>query len=135
MSLTSSNGEPRTGPRTGIDSLDYEHSKIVGVMEDLCDRFDSGDIPGEVSDSFGTLHAEVTAHFALEEYLMRERKYALADEHKADHERLLDQIRFMMDAYEDGKCVDCGTTLRACLSKWFAGHEKDAEAWRRALAE
>ncbi len=121
--------------RTGVDSLDYEHRKLVAVMEELCDRFDRADFPGSVSDCFGTLHAEVSAHFALEEHLMREKKYASFDEHKADHERLLERIRFMMDAYEDGKCADCGTSLRTCLEEWFAGHVKNADARLRTLAE
>ncbi len=131
MSLTSL----KDGLRTGVDSLDYEHRKLVGVMEELCDRFDRADFPGGVSDCFGELHAAVSAHFALEESLMREKKYASYDEHKADHERLLDQIRFMMIAYEDGKCTDCGVSLRKCLEDWFAGHVKDADTRLRTLAE
>jgi hemerythrin len=84
---------------------------------------------------FGALYAKASAHFALEERIMREKKYAFYDAHKADHERLLDQIRHMMEAYEDGMCTDCGTSLRACLEAWFAGHVADADTGLRTLAE
>jgi hemerythrin len=131
MSLTSL----KDGLRTGIDSLDYEHRKLVGVMEALCDSFDRAESDREVSDLFGALYAEASAHFALEESIMREKKYAFYDAHKADHERLLDQIRFMMEAYEDGMCTDCGTSLRKCLETWFEGHVADADAALRSLAE
>ncbi len=118
---------------TGIDSLDYEHRKLVGVMEELCDSHDRAE--SSVSDLFGTLHAKASAHFALEESIMREKKYAFYDTHKADHEQLLDRIRFMMDAYEDGMCKECNTSLRACLEAWLAGHVANADMELSALAE
>jgi len=118
MSLTSL----KDALTTGIDSLDYEHRKLVGVMEALCDSFDRAESEHEVADLFGTLCAGTSAHFALEENIMREKKYAFYDAHKADHERLMNRIRDMMEAYENGACTDCGTSLRACLEEWFADH-------------
>jgi hemerythrin-like metal-binding protein len=118
---------------TGIDSLDYEHRKLVGVMEELCDKYDRAE--SSVSDLFGTLYSVASAHFALEESIMRERKYASYDAHKADHEQLLDRIRFMMEAYEAGQCADCGTTLRACLEAWLAAHVANADMELRTLAK
>jgi len=118
---------------TDIDSLDYEHRKLVGVMEEICDSYDRAEY--SVSDLFGKLHAEASAHFALEESIMREKKYASYEVHKADHEELLDRIRFMMEAYEDGQCADCNTSLRACLEAWFAGHVANADMGLRTLAE
>lgn len=130
MSLTSL----KEGLRTGIDGLDYEHRKLVEVMEALCDSFDRAGPGGEVSDLFATLYTEASAHFALEESIMREKKYPFYDTHKADHERLLDKIRVMMEAYEGGMCTDCGTSLRTCLETWFAGHVADADSGLRSLA-
>jgi hemerythrin-like metal-binding protein len=118
---------------TGIDSLDYEHRKLVEVMEEICDSYDRAE--SSVSDLFGTLYAEASAHFALEESIMREAKYAFYDAHKADHEQLLDRIRFMMEAYEDGLCKDCDTSLRDCLEAWLAGHVANADTGLRTLAE
>ena len=131
MSLTSL----KDGLRTGINGLDYEHRELVGMMEALCDSFDGAGPSSEVSDLFGALYAEASAHFALEESLMREKKYASYEAHKADHERLLERIRQMMEAYEDGMCEDCGTSLRGCLEAWFAGHVAKADAGLRSLAE
>ncbi len=131
MSLTSL----KDGLRTGINGLDYEHRELVGMMEALCDSFDDAGPSSEVSDLFGALYAEASAHFALEESLMREKKYASYEAHKADHERLLERIRQMMEAYEDGMCEDCGTSLRRWLEAWFAGHVAKADAGLRSLAE
>ncbi len=117
---------------TGIDSLDYEHRKLVGVMEALCDSYERDE--SSASELFGKLYTEVAAHFALEERIMREKKYALYDAHKADHEKLLDRVRFMMEAYEKGLCADCGTNLRDCLEEWLAGHVADADRGLGKLA-
>lgn len=131
MSLTSL----KNGLRTGIDGLDYEHRKLVGAMEAISDSFDRAVIAQEVSDLFGDIHATASAHFALEESLMRKKKYAFYEAHKADHERLLDKIRVMMEAYEDGVCMDCGKSLSVCLETWLAGHVKNADTGLRTLAK
>lgn len=125
----------KDGLRTNIDSLDYEHRKLVEVMEELCESFNRATVAPEVADLFGALYARVAAHFALEEHLMREKKYASYDAHKADHERLLDRILYMMEAYEDGTCKDCGSSLPACLEAWFAAHVQNADTGLRALAD
>ncbi len=121
--------------RTGIDGLDYEHRELVGVMEAICDSFEQAGSAREVSDLFGALYAGASAHLALEESIMRANKYALLEAHKADHEKLLNSIRDMMEAYEGGVCADCGTSLRACLEVWFAGHVTDADIELRKLAK
>lgn len=125
----------KDGLRTGIGSLDYEHRELVGKIEKLCDSFERASSAQEVSDCFGALYAQASAHFALEENLMREKKYAFYDAHKADHERLLDKIRLMMEAYENDMCADCGVSLRECLHDWLAGHVRDEDARLSNLAE
>jgi hemerythrin-like metal-binding protein len=131
MSLTSL----KDGFRTGIECLDYEHRNLVEVMEALSDSFDGAGSTSEVSNLFATFYAQASAHFALEESIMREKKYALYDAHKTDHERMLDQVRQMMEAYEDGQCAECGMSMRVCLEGWFASHVADADAGLRVLAE
>ena len=58
---------------------------------------------------------------------MREHTYDQYEEHKADHERLLDEIRDIMDAYEDDARFD-KNELAACLSTWFTEHFKTKDA-------
>lgn len=120
---------------TGIEGLDHEHRRLVGTMEELCDSFDRTGSNDEIRGLFGALHARAAAHFALEERLMRERKYPRYEAHKADHERLLDQVRAMMEAFEAGRCKDCGVQLRDCLEAWLASHVAEADGGLRDLAE
>ncbi len=120
---------------TGIESLDYEHRKLVGAMEELCDSFDRAESQTQIAGLFGVLHSRASAHFALEERLMRESGYPHYEAHKADHEKLLDRIRSMMEAFEKGRCADCGTTLRKCLEAWLAGHAAEADRRLETLAD
>lgn len=69
----------------------------------------------------GEIHAGIAAHFALEERLMRSAGYAGYGEHKADHERLLDQIMELMDIYAADP-AEGEKQLSERLSSWFEGH-------------
>jgi len=124
MSLT----DLKNDLRTGIEGLDYEHRRLVGVMEAICENFERAEAARTVTGWFGELYADVSAHFALEETLMRKSRYAAYRAHKADHERLLERICTMMKSQEEGKCADCGLTLRTCLEAWFGQHAREMDA-------
>lgn len=105
----------------GVDSVDYEHQNLMDMINmiyaELEDKRDIAEIEKTVSD----VHAEISAHFALEERLMRNAGYEEYEAHKNDHEELLDQIRTMMDAIENDPepALDM---LSEQLSDWFGGH-------------
>jgi hemerythrin len=80
-----------------------------------------------VPDFLGEIYARISAHFALEESLMRAKRYAHFDEHKADHERLLDEIRDIMDDYEDRRIFDA-EQLAQRLGTWFTVHFRTHDA-------
>jgi hemerythrin len=69
----------------------------------------------------GEIHADISAHFALEERLMREADYVEYEDHKEDHEELLDQILELMDGFfEDPEAGQ--KLLKTQLSDWFGHH-------------
>jgi hemerythrin len=63
---------------------------------------------------------------------MRESTYDELKPHKGDHERLLDEIRDIMDSVEDNRDID-DQALGARLEAWFARHFEthDARLHRR----
>lgn len=105
----------------GVDSVDYEHQNLMDMINmiyaELEDRRDIAEITQTVSD----VHAEIAAHFALEERIMRQAGYEEFEAHKNDHEDLLDQIRTMMDAIESDPepALDM---LSEQLADWFSNH-------------
>ncbi|MGI9248527.1 MAG: bacteriohemerythrin [Woeseiaceae bacterium] len=105
----------------GIESMDDEHREMIslinGVYEKLGASPDAEEIESCLEDIFNT----ISLHFALEERLMRDRSYAEFEDHKEDHEDLLDEIRDLMDGFVADP--DSGAReLQNRLSGWFATH-------------
>jgi hemerythrin-like metal-binding protein len=80
-----------------------------------------------VSAALGEIHARISAHFALEEKCMMSLGYEGYPEHKADHEKLLDEIRDIMDEVTTGGRFDAAQ-LGARLTAWFVGHFSTLDA-------
>lgn len=112
----------KTGYETGIAAVDHEHRRLIELINGLHVRLGDPDQAASVSAFFGDLYAEISAHFALEEKVMRERRYSAYAPHKADHERLLDEIRDLMDEHETDQNPVCGEGIRARLDTWFLRH-------------
>ena len=111
----------------GIPGVDSEHRELMDLINRLhAQLLDPGAGTG-VMDFLGELFAKISSHFALEEKLMRDGGYAAYPAHKADHERLLDEIRDLMDDYEDGEWVDL-EGFGGRLEQWFSVHFSDHDA-------
>jgi len=118
----------------GIAEVDHEHHELIELINSLHAALGT-DRAGERVEAFlGEIFADISAHFALEERVMRERRYDALVEHKADHERLLDQLRDMMDAQAEGAELD-DAVFGDRLGNWFASHFSTHDArFHRHLA-
>jgi hemerythrin len=111
----------------GIAEVDHEHRELIGLINSLHVALGDDRASEQVEAFLGEIFADIAAHFALEERVMRERRYDGLAEHKADHERLLDQLRDMMDAQAEGAELD-DAAFGDQLSEWFAGHFRTHDA-------
>jgi hemerythrin len=111
----------------GVASVDLEHRQMIDLINDLHDLVDENASEEEVSTMLGEIFAQISAHFALEEKFMRESRYPHLPEHKGDHEKLLDELRDIMDRVEDDGAYD-ETALSAELSDWFTNHFRTHDA-------
>ena len=59
---------------------------------------------------------------------MRIRAYDQYADHKADHERLLDSLRDIMDTFEAGDFDGLSEDLGLRLRDWFVDHFKSKDA-------
>jgi hemerythrin len=111
----------------GIDSVDFEHQNLMEMINMIYAELDNRRDIAEIRRTVGEVHAEVSAHFALEERIMREAGYEEFAAHKNDHENLLDQIRTLMDAIENDPehALD---VLSEQLADWFSGHFNSFDA-------
>ncbi len=115
--------------RTGIPALDYEHREMINLLNRLYIDL-AGDGSRENIIAFlGEVYARISAHFALEEAVMRERRYDGLPAHKLDHERLLDDIRELMDTYEgSGGDEAFRADFSRRLKAWFVDHFREQDA-------
>jgi hemerythrin len=105
----------------GVDSVDFEHQELMDMINMIYAELENRRDVEEIKQTMGEVHAEISAHFALEERIMRHARYKEYDAHKNDHENLLDQIRTMMDAIENDP-ENALDVLTEALADWFRGH-------------
>ena len=117
--MTLLNWQPRYS--VGVASVDYEHQHLIEMINELATEIEGSQYADAIELFLGELHAAISAHFALEERAMARAAYEEFEDHKADHEALLEQIRSMMDEYvsnpESGRSL-----LKASLENWFGHH-------------
>jgi hemerythrin len=115
--------------KTGIPSLDYEHREMIELLNRLYVDLAGDGSRENVVAFLGEVYARISAHFALEEAVMRERRYDGLPAHKRDHERLLEDIRELMDTYESsGDGEEFRAAFSARLKAWFVDHFREQDA-------
>ena len=114
--------------KIGIASVDHEHETMIALLNDLHAKLQAGAEKDAVALFLGEVFAKISAHFALEEREMRERGYDQFADHKADHERLLDEIRDIMDRHEADPSFDFEAELAGQLRDWFGVHFQTKDA-------
>ena len=105
----------------GILEVDQEHRALVELINDVHRRLEGNEDGAPILETLGEIHAQIAAHFALEERIMRQSSYRHLAEHKEDHETLLDEIRDIMDRYEDDRDYD-PDAFGDELTRWFTEH-------------
>jgi hemerythrin len=111
----------------GVPAVDHEHREMIALINELHATLVRDQSDPAVEAFLGEVHARIAAHFALEEKLMRERRYDEFDAHKTDHERLLDDIRDIMDAFDADPRLDEAAFSRR-LHGWFSEHFRTYDA-------
>ena len=108
--------------KTGITSIDFEHKNLIDGINALCEDITEGATDDETYKILAEIHTMIEAHFALEEKIMRDFGYADYPDHKSDHDRLLEDIRDIMESIGHQKGVDYENLLSERISTWFARH-------------
>ena len=120
--------EWQTEFETGVREVDHEDRDLVDLINVLHRKIGSNAGKEVIGGFLGEVFAKISAHFALEETVMRKHRYDEYAAHKADHEKLLDDIRDIMDAHESGAFVDYEEALGRAVRDWFVDHFKSKDA-------
>ena len=114
---------------TGDQAVDHEHKELVDLINELHQTLKSGDHTlDDIENFLGEINLKISAHFALEERMMRVAGYDQYSAHKEDHEKLLDDIREIMVDYDSGGYAEFEDKLARHLEAWFSNHFKTHDA-------
>jgi len=116
----------------GNTAVDHEHRELIQLINNVHAAISGGADRDRMAAGLGEIYAQIAAHFALGEKIMRDAGYADFGPHKADHESLLDQLADIIHAVEIGDKLD-DRDLSSRLNRWFTGHfgSHDAKLHRR----
>jgi len=113
--------------KIGIEEVDFEHQELIELINELYAETKKEDSAMAVMDCLGEIFAKISAHFALEEKVMRDLQYDQYEDHKEDHELLLDSIMDIMDEYADDTGLD-EEEFADRLNDWFVRHFSTKDA-------
>jgi len=106
----------------GIEEIDYEHRCLIEDINTLHRELRAHVDMDRIEDTLGGIHARMQAHFALEEHVMVSRGYPHYPEHKAEHERLLDEYTERMTKFERAPNPGDQEAIEAMLRQWIVDH-------------
>ncbi len=123
---------------TGIAGVDYEHEELINEINEIYKLIDNNADRENVIDKLGDIYGSISAHFALEEQMMEKHGYDHFKEHQADHERLLDEIQDITEAFESADLKAGGgldaASFKQKLNDWFQLHFSTHDARLHGLA-
>ncbi len=111
----------------GLPGVDHDHRQLIADINALHARIEAGADGATVGAVLGSIQTDIAAHFALEEKDMTALGYDQFAAHKADHERLLDDILDIIDEIYQGGGYQ-PEALAERLSSWFGVHFRTHDA-------
>ncbi len=118
---------------TGIEGVDFEHQELISQINSIYQMVEDQADNDLVVDSLGEIYGSISAHFALEEQMMVRHDYDHYQQHRADHERLLDEIRDITEEAESSVKPD-QAKFQQKLANWFQLHFKTHDSRLHNLA-
>jgi len=111
----------------GVAAVDLEHRELIELIDGLDADIQEHATQTTVVETLGEIYARISAHFALEEKIMRKAGYDGFATHKHDHERLLDELLDVIDSVDDAGHYD-RERLSRDLERWFSDHFRTHDA-------
>jgi hemerythrin len=106
----------------GIEELDHEHKLLIEDINRLHEELARHNEKSEIEKCLGDIFARMQAHFALEEHVMKEHRYRFFDEHKREHNDLLDSYTEYMEKYLNDATGSSSNPIEDKLKHWVINH-------------
>lgn len=106
----------------GIEELDFEHKQLIEDINVLHKELAAQDEKSNIEKCLGDIFARMQAHFALEEHVMTAHGYASYDEHKREHDELLESFTETMLNFMNSSGTESGSLVENQLNHWIVDH-------------
>jgi hemerythrin len=106
----------------GIPSIDIEHRRLVGMLNELFDSAQNGkgkETLGKILDGLVTYTA---THFANEERYFAQHAYPDSKAHKAEHDALAKSVIDVQKRYRAGASAALSMEVLNFLKNWLSKH-------------
>ncbi|HSW64924.1 MAG TPA: bacteriohemerythrin [Dissulfurispiraceae bacterium] len=110
----------------GIGSIDEQHKKLVGLVNDLNDAMGKGKGKDVLEKILAGLVDYTKTHFANEEQLFKTLGYPESMSHKTKHDELTKKVLQFQKDLHDGKVV-MSVEIMAFLKDWLLNHIKGTD--------
>ncbi|MFO0726288.1 MAG: bacteriohemerythrin [Myxococcota bacterium] len=104
-----------------VASIDAQHKVLVGMLNELHDGMSRGSGNDHLSAVLSGLIQYTAQHFAHEEALFAEHGFEDAEEHIAEHQRLVKQVLEFQKKF-DAKQASLNMELMRFLKDWLIKH-------------
>lgn len=106
----------------GIASIDEQHKKLVNMINALNDAMLLGESSELLGKIFTGLAAYTQKHFAYEENMFAEYGYPDTQEHKRQHNELIEQVIELKDNFMKNPQGTISEDLMLFLKRWLTNH-------------
>jgi hemerythrin len=111
----------------GVKVLDDDHKKLVGMVNELHDGILSGQRQVALGHVLDQLVSYTKIHFHREEGLFEKTGYALAAEHKKEHDELVKTAVDLQKRYKGGATSMLSLETMTFLKNWLGHHIQDVD--------
>lgn len=105
----------------GVLEIDQQHKKLIEITNRLNDAMTSDRDHQALAGILADLLVYTQTHFAYEERLMEQHRYANREQHLLEHHKLVQIVVDFQNQFARGE-VDLTTDLMALLRDWLSKH-------------
>jgi hemerythrin len=105
----------------GITKIDAEHQKLVSLINELYAAILAGKQSAVLHNVLDGVAGYTVSHFASEEAMMRRHGYPDFERHKAEHDKLVAQVKQLQQDLRGGKAA-LSQSVMSFLQTWLIGH-------------
>ena len=108
--------------KSGFPSIDAQHKHLISLINELLERLAENCPVEDMRYYLSDIHELIGFHFKEEEAIMRECRYAGYARHKADHDRLLQEIGDIRRTLTEKSDSAHKAALARTIEDWFSVH-------------